>query len=385
MAGRREIALVAASLLVAGAVAEIGLRAAGIAYPVFHRLEALRGWSPQPNVSGVWMTEGKALIENNREGFRDRDHALAKPAGTLRIAVLGDSMSEALAVDRKDAFWSVLEDRLAACRGGPVEVLNFSVSGYGTAQELLTLRRNALKYSPDIVLLAFFTGNDVWNNERALDGHEDRVYFTLQDGKLVLDDSNTASGRFTAKRIWRGGVNTAINASRLLQVMREGYYRAKNALRGGNVPSAVPFDPSSGDYAVFRPPSTPEWQRAWAVTEALILAMRDETRAAGADFRIVNLTAPAQVYPDRTVRQAFARALGADGLRYPDDRLDAFAKANDIPAIGLLDPLRAHAAANNAYLHGFDNTRPGTGHWNETGHRLAGERIARDYCSVPAR
>ena len=126
MAGRREIALVAASVMFAGVIAEIGLRMAEIAYPVFHRLEALRGWSPRPNVTGVWMTEGKAFIANNAEGFRDRGHAIAKPPGAFRIAVIGDSMTEALAVPVERTFWSILEQRLGSCEaksGRTVEVL----------------------------------------------------------------------------------------------------------------------------------------------------------------------------------------------------------------------------------------------------------------------
>ena len=46
------------------------------------------------------------------------------------------------------------------------------------------------------------------------------------------------------------------------------------------------------------------------------------------------------------------------------------------PVIGLAEPLRRYADAHGAYLHGFPNTQLGRGHWNETGHRLAGEHIA---------
>ncbi|MDD9914941.1 MAG: SGNH/GDSL hydrolase family protein [Rhodospirillaceae bacterium] len=381
MPGRREIVLIAASILFAGLLAEISLRAIGIAYPIFHRLETLRGWSPQPGLSGVWMTEGEALIENNREGFRDRDHPLEKPAGAYRIAILGDSMSEALAVPREKTYWSILEDRLAACRGGPVDVMNFSVSGYGTAQQLLTLRHNVLKYSPDLVLLAFFTGNDVWNNERALDGHEDRVYFVLKDGQLSLDDSNTQTTRFQLKKFWRGTVNAIINASRLFQLFREFYTRTRNATRSDAKPSATVFNPESADYAIFKAPETAAWRNAWATTEALLRKMRDETVSAGSEFKIVNLTAPAQVYPDSAVRRGFAKALGVDGLDYPDQRVAALAQGAGIPAISLVEPLRAYADQHKAYLHGFENTRLGTGHWNETGHRLAGETIARTLCA----
>ena len=382
MPGRRELMLIAAGILFAGLLAEAGLRITGIAYPIFHQLERLRGWSPQPNIAGVWMTEGKALIENNREGFRDRNHQLEKLAGTLRIAILGDSMSEALGVPRKQTYWSILEDRLANCRSTPVEVMNFSVSGYGTAQQLLTLRRNVLKYSPDLVLLAFFTGNDIWNNERALDGHEDRVYFVEQDGQLMLDDSNTRTTRFQLKKLWRGTLNSMINGSRLFQLIREFYNRMRNAARSDKKRVDMVFDPKSASYAIFKAPRTAAWRRAWATTDALLLAMHNEIAAAGAKFWIVNLPGPVQVYPNKVVRHDFAKALDVETLDYPDRHLAALSRNARIPLINLHKPLRAYADRNSTYLHGFENTQPGTGHWNETGHRLAGETIAESLCAI---
>lgn len=384
--GRKEIAMVAISVVLCAGVAEITLRAMGIAYPIFHKLESYRGWAPQPGASGVWITEGKAHISINAEGFRDRDHALEKPDGTLRIAILGDSMSEAFAVPVESTFWSVMARELGQCGalgGRAVEALNFSVSGYGTAQALLTLRRNALKYAPDIVLAPVFTGNDILNNDRVLDGHKDRVFVTQENGVLVLDDSNTRTTRFWFKAVWRNIRNTMTNGSRVLQLFREFYYRTKTVWksRKQSTDGAV-FDSGGREYQVFRKPQTEAWRRAWTTTEALLRAMRDESRVVGAKFWITTLTAPAQVYPDAKIRADFKAALKVESLDYPDRRIAAFARRENIPLVPLLAPLRARADATGEYLHGFPNTRLGTGHWNENGHRAAGEVLARAVCSA---
>lgn len=42
--------------------------------------------------------------------------------------------------------------------------------------------------------------------------------------------------------------------------------------------------------------------------------------------------------------------------------------------------LRAWAEANDAQLHGFENTALGTGHWNERGHEIASRELARWLC-----
>jgi lysophospholipase L1-like esterase len=92
---------------------------------------------------------------SNRLGYRDRDHATAKPPGTYRIVVLGDSIAAGYRIPRTgDAFPALLERSLRAA-GLPVEVLNFGVTGYNTEQEVETLRARALSFAPDLVLLAY--------------------------------------------------------------------------------------------------------------------------------------------------------------------------------------------------------------------------------------
>ncbi|HVT18767.1 MAG TPA: hypothetical protein VHQ90_21610 [Thermoanaerobaculia bacterium] len=60
------------------------------------------------------------------------------------------------------------------------------MAGYGTAQELLTLRHEVWRYAPDLVLLAFYTGNDVRNNERRLEQDPSRPYFILRPASSSL-------------------------------------------------------------------------------------------------------------------------------------------------------------------------------------------------------
>ncbi len=92
---------------------------------------------------------------SNRLGYRDRDHSVGKPPGVYRIAVLGDSIAAGYRIRRsEDTFPAQLEARLRR-QGLPVEVLNFGVSGYNTMQEVETLRVRALRFNPDLVLVAY--------------------------------------------------------------------------------------------------------------------------------------------------------------------------------------------------------------------------------------
>jgi hypothetical protein len=73
------------------------------------------------------------------------------------------------------------------------------------------------------------------------------------------------------------------------------------------------------------------------------------------------------------------KRIGATDLFYPDYRIKAFAEKENIPAIILAPELQAYAEHENVYLHGFP-TNIGNGHWNATGHRVAGELLAKKLC-----
>src|SRR5205814_5679346 len=103
-----------------------------------------------------------------------------------------DSFTEAMHLPMEQTYWFLLQQKLQQCNAFPgkqVEVINFGVSGYGTAQEFITLRNKALFYSPDIVILAFTTYNDVYDNSRTLSKTADVPYFVYQNGDLVYDTS----------------------------------------------------------------------------------------------------------------------------------------------------------------------------------------------------
>jgi lysophospholipase L1-like esterase len=95
-------------------------------------------------------------VRTSRAGFRDRDYAVPKPPGTLRIVGIGDSLMFGWGVDDGEDFLAVLEERLARERPeGPVEILNTAVPGYNTVMEVATLEEKGLPYGPDLVVVGF--------------------------------------------------------------------------------------------------------------------------------------------------------------------------------------------------------------------------------------
>jgi hypothetical protein len=191
----KSVLVVSMSTIVALGLSEVGLRLAGLKYNgSTYTNDPVLGWALRPGAKAWETEEGYAWSKINSHGFRDRERTLAKPSGEFRIAVLGDSLTEARQVAMNRVDRAVAENELNQnhCLGDrPVEVLNFGVPGYGTGQELLQLRSRVWTFAPDLVVLEFYAGNDIFNNNRKLNiiSPDLAPYFLLRGSTLVLDDS----------------------------------------------------------------------------------------------------------------------------------------------------------------------------------------------------
>lgn len=373
-------ALACFTIIAGTALVEVGLRILGVSYPSFFDLDLVRGNALHPNAEGWFRDEGESYVRINSQGLNDREHAVQKPPGTFRIAVLGDSYAEAFQVPHEKAFWSVMERELSGCpafKGRTVEVINFGISGHGTSQEYLTLTHDGWRYSPDLVMVAFYTANDVRNNSRALEKSDYRPYFVFRGDRMVLDNSFRKLSDYAPDRIaWIRKRNDIINSSRTIQLLRTAYNRLRNWSPG----VAVAAGSEAGlNYDVYRPPINRTWQDAWRVTEEVLRRMHHDTDARGVELWLTTLTSGIQVHPDMALRRQVMARLGVDNLLYPDKRLEGFAKRERIPEISLVGPFQKYVARTNEFLHGFDGR--GMGHWNATGHRLGGQIMAQRICA----
>ena len=90
----------------------------------------------------------------NAQGWNSTKSAytLAKRGGVVRIAVVGDSYVHGGYIDVDQAFPEVLERDLKR-RGVNAEVYRFGMDGAPLSQYLHVLRREVLKYKPDVVIV----------------------------------------------------------------------------------------------------------------------------------------------------------------------------------------------------------------------------------------
>lgn len=134
----------------------------------------------RPN-SEFWHTspDGSWKFTINKQGFRNyRNFGYDKPDGTIRIITLGDSHTFGVEV-RQDYTFSAIIEKWLNNQGYNAEVMNAGVPGFSTAEELLFLENEGIKYKPDFIVLGFYA-NDFEDNIKA-------DFFKLEEnGNLVI-------------------------------------------------------------------------------------------------------------------------------------------------------------------------------------------------------
>jgi hypothetical protein len=394
----KKLLLVLFSAFLGLAICEIGLRLLGYKYSgSTWTLDPVVGVGLRPGASAWEVDEGFAWTRINSHGYRDRDRALSKPPGVYRIAALGDSYTEARQVPMDKTFTSLAEEELNRNHSlgeRQVEVLNFGIGGIGTAQEFLLLRERVWKFDPDMIVLQFYAGNDLFNNHRALNiSPPDKApYFLLKNGKLELDDSFRQARAYDPAYIRMKGISAdIINRFVLLQLV----YKLRNAhaqqqelarLNGGGQnktqsdPNAPP--PEYQRYLSFLPPTIPSMVEAWEVTEALMAEIGKEVKSHHTPLLVMIMPTNIQINPDPEKQVAYRAKYHIGSLEYADDRVEKLAREHGIPVLGLTRPLVEEARRTGTYMAGFANTGPNDGHLNERGHAVIARELVRAICEI---
>jgi hypothetical protein len=151
--------------------------------------DAELGYAHRPNVEGLWVRENRALVRINAQGLRDRPRSNAAEPGTMRIAIAGDSITEALQVDESDLFTLRTEEKLRRMSKN-VEVLNFGLSGALPLQQLLFVRSRGLPIGVDAAVFIFSAAdflNPLMRNDHFLPAYVDTPSGDVAVGRSYLE------------------------------------------------------------------------------------------------------------------------------------------------------------------------------------------------------
>ncbi len=135
--------------------------------PLVIRVDDLREVALRPSDS---VERGGVRWSTNAQGMRDREYAVDKPAGTFRIALVGDSIAAGWGVNVEHRFESILErgwDERARRAGGPaVEVLDCAVPGHAPGQRWHHFREVGWPMRPDLVICEATEADVGWDERR---------------------------------------------------------------------------------------------------------------------------------------------------------------------------------------------------------------------------
>lgn len=280
-------------------------------------------------------------IQTNSQGMRaETDFEKSKPEGVRRIAILGDSFGMGYGVDLEDSSLHLLGEMLEDKLNCPIEILNFSVSGFGPAEELVVLESEVLQYAPDLVI-QYFCSNDPTDDLRA-------GLFTLKDGELIRSGQEYLPAvkireflfSFPTYR-WLAGESHFYNLARDRAggTAKSVLASIRAAARSSKAPMKEPSP---------RPTDT-ELSAAQQLTVKILEEMKNQVTSHDAEFLILSI-------PSRKKRDVFV-----DTFPYADGQ-----------DLKIVDPLDSFMSADGKMLY-WENSH---GHWTPLGCRLVAENLA---------
>ena len=324
--------------------------------------------------------EFETVIRTNRDGFRGNDHG-AKRASTVRILVLGDSFTLGAEVDEGETYLSVLESLLND-RADTVhyEAINLGVRAYGTHQEILTLLQKGLNYEPDVEVLQFYTGNDLYENPPRMIPYEIVDGFIVplanpatsrsrahRDGARVQTSSKQTNGLPARFDAWLG------EHSELYVVCRGRYrglierWQAFRAQSDGDKPKQTPlmkwmkFATQACSVS-----ETADMRYRWAVVDNLLRNLSELSALHG--FRVFLMDVPLGERLDPDVFEAWGLDPSLFDPLKPERRLRAMAERYGFTLVPLYTVFSTTARTQTDRLY-----YPEDGHWTRSGHRLAAQ------------
>lgn len=366
-----KLALLGLSIGVAFLGLDLAIRVAGLDRPLVWEPDLRVGWSHIPGSRMHWTSEGDGHVVINGLGMRDVERQKEKKPGVFRIAVFGDSMTEGVQVDLEQTYTQQLEKLLRA-RGLSVEVLNFGVNGYSPLASYLTYEATGKGFSPDLVVHAVFTDNDIADGDPALAAGQVGAPFVVPGAgpNLQIDYSRTEAS-------FRDYHKEPIYTIRRWSAV----YRTLGAIKSGweaNRRTAAALRQSSGvpkRFLLYADPLPEQWERAWQTYARILDAFAGEVHAAGTRFVLLGVPA-GQVVNDAAWAKVLSANPAMQGMKWsmndPGQRLEKLAAERAIP---LIQPAPEFRPQSNGPDPLFFNE---IGHMTARGHALLAKVIA-DY------
>lgn len=364
---RKRIVLLVASLLLSVGAIEVGVRLIEpreVLREYFEMSDPVLNHRFVPNARGRQKTlEFDAAYTMNALGLRDVDFPVAKPAGTRRLLMLGDSFTEGLGVQNDETFSHVLGQMLRKSDGhASWQVINAGVASYSPMLEYLYMKHGGLDLSPDLVIL----------NLDLSDFYDDIQYrkgAVFDEGGELLAVPGKAEEEMSA----RFG-QAVVGVKNLLKYHTQSYNFVKRRLavylesgRERTYSDDIRID----KYGLLRGEESSMTDRDWTLTYEYLLKIRDLVQQRGADFWIAVYPYGLQISEREWIngRQVWGFEAGRTYTGRPQQLVEAFGAKHGIPVVNLHDAFARAATSTYPMYFAWD------GHWQPAGHKVAAQGL----------
>lgn len=329
------------------------------------RPDPAAGWVQRPNLDVTKRSDQGWTVrfQTNEDGLTPASTRRRKPAGVVRILIVGDSAVVGRGVPQDRTIHSFLQRELAA-QGRAVEVLNAGVEGYSTDQALVRMRELLPRYRPDIVAYGF-CGNDFGGNEVGDAYGVPKPRFVLEAGRLreLKPDPSAARGFATQG----SGPRRWIQYSAVYRLLHPWILGLRARLGGWqreNLLSPAPeifYDPAALD------------QVDWPLFAALLREMRATAQRHGARFFFYPHPDIAEVWDPfiRSSEQRRGLAPGQYDRFAVQKRLRRVAQASSVPFCSVIEHFIAEQDRGPFHL------LPRDPHCNPRGYEVTAEALSR--------
>lgn len=286
------------------------------------------GWDWRPGFKGRDNKFARfTSFSISQQGFKDRDFSQEKPANTIRIACVGDSITEGVGIANEQTYPKVLENILNATGNQKkVEVINAGVSDFSLPQEYFYIKHKIVNFHPDIVIVGYYL-NDGRDFARPKNFYGGSVLKYLLEKSAFVKWLNLYVTKVAIKmqyKHWEKG------RERWMEVYRDTDWKNDPLALHNLIESA-----------------NKDWGSAWLAegklnTEKYIKELKSLSQAC--HFKLIVMCFPIDV-------QIYAQNAGSIDLLYPQKFMKGLCKENNILFLDTFEVLKKHQNEKIYYDH----------------------------------
>lgn len=320
--------------------------------------DPLTGYREKPNCTAVMKIPESGWVAHtfNNCGYRTAAACGPKPAGTIRVALLGSSIAEGYMVPYADTFAAQASDLLSRYCHRRVEFQNLAAEG---SEPIYAYHRlnEALGLQPNAVLFAI--------NPYDVEQHIDRKLLASRNsGRPMKRVSSAPAVKENAVQ----KIEDLLHQSRTMIVAQHFMLQDRDL-------SLRLYAAAGGDHTAFLDVPFPEaWQKRFADIDVLLGDMAAKTRVAGVPLVLLGIPERAEA----AMLNAPDLPAGVDPNAF-DRKLSQMAAQHGIVYLDVFDDFKRADHVEQLFY-------PVDGHLGPEGHVLVGRAIARAFvqAGIPA-